>query len=78
MMQYDKEFHLYRNSWDVYRKSMGRNREEERVEEFVCMVCLCVCVCFSKTRPHFQHIASNCFLIEQIVDTGSNTQRSHV
>lgn len=73
-MQYDKEFHLYRNSWDVqYIESVERNREMERVEEFVC-----ICVCFSKTRPHFQHIASNCFLIEQIVDTGSNTQRSHV
>lgn len=57
MMQYDKEFHLYLDSWDVYRKmSVERNKEKERVE----------------------HIASNCFLIEQIVDTGSNTQRSHV
>lgn len=57
MMQYDKEFHLYLDSWDVYRKmSVERNKEKERVE----------------------HIASNCFLIEQIVDTGSNTQHSHV
>lgn len=44
MMQYDKEFHLYLDSWDVYRKmSVERNKEKERVEEFVC-VCVCVCM----------------------------------
>lgn len=38
MMQYDKEFHLYVDSWDVYRKmSVERNKEKERVEEFVCV-----------------------------------------
>lgn len=37
MMQYDKEFHLYLDSWDVYRKSVERNKEKERVEEFVCV-----------------------------------------
>lgn len=40
--------------------------------------CVCVRARFYKTRPRFQHITSNCFLIEQIVDTGSNTQCSHV
>lgn len=44
-MQYDKEFHLYHNSWDMRGKTVERNRNKERVEEFVRMVCVCVCVC---------------------------------
>lgn len=79
----DKEFQLRCDSWDVRRESVARNRERGRVAEIapargVLLTCACVRRGKKKTRPHFRHIASNCLLIEQIVDTGSNTQRSHV
>ena len=69
---------MIRNSIYIATHEMYIERVWAGIEKRGEQKSLCVCVRFSKTRPHFQHIASNCFLIEQIVDTGSNTQRSHV
>lgn len=43
-MQYDKEFHLYHNSWDAYRKSVEKE-ERERKSKRVCVYGVCVYVC---------------------------------